>query len=123
MFSYAKSKGMDWGVIGTLPEIVGLALHKDGHLVFGKKHCHTKQIPEEILISTTASVLGLTEFDEAVFKERVQELRVPAFNHLIYVFKDGSTVERVWTDKSRSESWDFSMRQQAAGHAKRRYTQ
>lgn len=32
MFTYAKSKGMDWGVIGTLPEIVGLALHKDGHV-------------------------------------------------------------------------------------------
>lgn len=32
MFSYAKSKGMDWGVIGTLPEIVGLALHKSGHV-------------------------------------------------------------------------------------------
>ena len=34
MFTYAKSKGMDWGVIGTLPEIVGLALHKDGHVGF-----------------------------------------------------------------------------------------
>lgn len=32
MFTYAKSKGMDWGAIGTLPEIVGLALHKDGHV-------------------------------------------------------------------------------------------
>ena len=32
MFTYAKSKGMDWGVIGTLPEIVGLALHKSGHV-------------------------------------------------------------------------------------------
>ncbi len=32
MFSYAKSKGMEWGKIGTLPEIVGLALHKDGHI-------------------------------------------------------------------------------------------
>lgn len=32
MFAYAKSKGMDWGAIGTLPEIVGLALHKDGHV-------------------------------------------------------------------------------------------
>lgn len=32
MFTYAKSKGMDWGTIGTLPEIVGLALHKDGHV-------------------------------------------------------------------------------------------
>ena len=32
MFDYAKSKGMDWGVIKTLPEIVGLALRFDGHV-------------------------------------------------------------------------------------------
>jgi peptidoglycan hydrolase-like protein with peptidoglycan-binding domain len=32
MFAYAKSKGTAWGTIGTLPEIVGLALHKDGHV-------------------------------------------------------------------------------------------
>ena len=32
MFSYAKSKGMDWGGIASLPEVVGLALHKDGHV-------------------------------------------------------------------------------------------
>ena len=32
MFSYAKSKGMDWGAISTLPEIVGVALHKSGHV-------------------------------------------------------------------------------------------
>ncbi len=93
------------------------------YLVYGKKHCQTKQIPEEILMSTTASVLGLTEFDEAVFKERVQELRVPAFNQLVYVFKDGTEETRVWQDKSRRDSWDESMRQQAAEHAKRRYAQ
>lgn len=32
MFSWAKSKGVDWGTIDTLPEIPGLALHKDGHI-------------------------------------------------------------------------------------------
>lgn len=32
MFTYAKTKGMGWGKIDTLPEIVGLALHKDGHI-------------------------------------------------------------------------------------------
>ena len=31
MFSWAKSQGMDWGTIDTLPEIPGLALYKDGH--------------------------------------------------------------------------------------------
>ena len=32
MFTYAKSKGADWGGIDTLPEVVGLALHKEGHV-------------------------------------------------------------------------------------------
>lgn len=32
MFSYAKSKGVSWGTIDTLPEVVGLALHKAGHV-------------------------------------------------------------------------------------------
>lgn len=32
MFSYAKSAGAAWGTIDTLPEVVGLALHTDGHV-------------------------------------------------------------------------------------------
>lgn len=32
MFKYAKSKKMPWGSIQTLPELPGLALHKDGHV-------------------------------------------------------------------------------------------
>lgn len=32
MFSYAKSKGLDWGSIDSLPEIPGLGLHMDGHV-------------------------------------------------------------------------------------------
>ena len=31
MFTYAKSKGCVWGTIDTLPDVVGLALYKDGH--------------------------------------------------------------------------------------------
>lgn len=32
MFEYAKSKGMDWGTIDTLPEIPGVAVRFDGHV-------------------------------------------------------------------------------------------
>ena len=32
MFEYCKKKGMGWGAIGTLPEIVGLALFTDGQI-------------------------------------------------------------------------------------------
>lgn len=32
MFSWAKGKGAEWGAIGTLPEVPGLALHSSGHI-------------------------------------------------------------------------------------------
>ena len=32
MFTYAKSKGKAWGEISTIPEVVGLAVHKEGHV-------------------------------------------------------------------------------------------
>ena len=32
MFTYAKSKGLKWGKISTIPEVPGLAVRKDGHV-------------------------------------------------------------------------------------------
>lgn len=32
MFTYAKSKGLKWGEISTIPEVPGLAVRKDGHV-------------------------------------------------------------------------------------------
>jgi DNA invertase Pin-like site-specific DNA recombinase len=92
------------------------------YMQLGKSHCHSKQIPEEILIETTASVLGLEEFDAAAFKERIRKIRVPSFNHLIYEFMDGTLVERVWQDRTRRESWNEDMRRQAAENTKRRWS-
>lgn len=34
MFTYAKSKGLKWGKIDTIPEILGLAVRYDGHVGF-----------------------------------------------------------------------------------------
>ena len=38
-----------------------------------------------------------------------------------FVFHDGHEVECLWQDKSRSDSWDENMRQQAAEKTRRRY--
>ena len=32
LFSWAKNKGMEWGTIGTIPEIPGLGLAASGHV-------------------------------------------------------------------------------------------
>ena len=90
------------------------------YLSLGKKACHTKQIPEDILMAVTASVLDTSKFDAELFRETVQKIRVPSFNQLVFVMKDGTKVEREWQDKSRSRSWADEMRAQAAEHARRR---
>lgn len=88
---------------------------------FGKAHCHTKKIPEDILMETTAAAMGMADFDENTFLEKVHEIRVPAFNHLVFYFKDGTQVERIWQDKSRRDSWTPEMKKQASAYARRRY--
>ena len=86
----------------------------------GKAVCHAKQIPEDVLYRLSAEVLGLERFDESVFKKRIKEIRISAFNHMVFVFFNGHEVERVWRDRSRRESWTDDMKQKAAAHAKRR---
>ena len=79
----------------------------------GKKECASKQIPDEILCTVTAEVIGSTEFDAELFEELIEKIIVPQSNRLQYVFKDGHTVEREWPDRSRSESWTPEMKAEA----------
>ena len=79
----------------------------------GKKECASKQIPEETLCSVTADVLGSTEFDSVQFEELIEKIVVPSANHLVFMFKDGHTIEKEWEDRSRSQSWTPEMKEQA----------
>lgn len=92
----------------------------------GKSICQSKQIPEETLYAVTAEVLGLTAPSEMEIREalnnQVSRILVPAFNHLVYVFKDGSEIERVWQDRSRRDSWTDAMRREAAEKTRRAWT-
>ncbi|WP_418790902.1 recombinase family protein [Phosphitispora sp. TUW77] len=88
------------------------------YLEKGKASCHAKQIPEPMLYNISAEVLGRNEFDTGIFKEEITQILVPEFNRLVFVFSDGRTVEKVWQDKSRRESWTEEMRQRACMKAK-----
>jgi Site-specific recombinases, DNA invertase Pin homologs len=80
---------------------------------YGKDSCHSKQIPEYILISLTTEVLEIAEFDEATFEKRIKEIQVPEPNALIFVLNDGSIIKKEWSYKSRSECWSEEARQKA----------
>ena len=58
-------------------------------------------------------MLGLTNFDENVFKKAIREIIVPEFNTLVFVFTDGRQIKRVWQDRPRSERWTEDLREQA----------
>ena len=86
----------------------------------GKAACHAKQIPEPVLYSTSAEVLGQQEFDADIFETEIAKIWVPEFNKLVFVYRDGHTAEKVWQDRSRRESWTKEMRQAAREKVKER---
>lgn len=80
---------------------------------YGKKHCSSSQIPEEILETISAEVLGISHFDKNVFEEKIKQIIVPNKGELRFIFKDGSQVTKTWNYPSRSESWTPEMKQLA----------
>lgn len=58
--------------------------------------CGTSQIPEKLLYDLAAQVLGLAQFDEGVFLERIKGIDALPDKTLVFHFKDGSTAERHW---------------------------
>ncbi len=79
----------------------------------GKAHCVSKQIPEEALISVTTEVIGKSPNDELVLKNCLSQITVHNGNRLLFTFADGTTVERIWQDRSRSQSWTQEMKEAA----------
>lgn len=80
---------------------------------YGKNVCPAKQIPEPVLFSLTAEVLGLEQFDETAFISQIKQMRVPEANRIIYIFRDGHEVEAIWQDRSRRTSWSDEAKKQA----------
>ena len=83
----------------------------------GKSACPAKQIPEYTLMTICCDVLGLAEFDERVFTERISGIRVTAPNELLFLLADGHTETRVWKDRSRRDSWTDEMKEAARQRA------
>lgn len=75
----------------------------------GKAACASKQIPESTLDSITAEV---TDNAEDVIKIVADDGNV-----LKYILKGGNAVTKVWSDKSRSQSWTPEKRELARQRA------
>lgn len=80
------------------------------YLEHGKSACQSKQIPDELLKMTAAEAMGIEAFDDQVFTNLIDRVKVTAPNELRFVFNDGHVVNCSWKDRSRSESWTEEMK-------------
>ena len=78
----------------------------------GKKYCASKQIPEEVLDALVAEVVDTPA--------NIQKIIADDGNALHFHLVDGSVVTRVWSDRSRAESWTPEKRESARIRAKER---
>lgn len=78
--------------------------------------CPTKDLPELILKRKCCEVLGLEEFDETVFAERVERITVPEHGVLTFEFKDSSKETVKWENTLKKEAWTTEARQRASDY-------
>lgn len=79
--------------------------------------CGTSQIPEKLLYDLAAQVLGLTQFDESVFRAKVKGIDALPDKTLVFHLYDGSTAARHWEHTSRAKSWTPEMKEKARQRA------
>lgn len=79
----------------------------------GKDVCGSKQIPQDIIYKAINEVLGIDEFDEKVFKDKVEVIIVQPDNILEFHMKDGRIIPYEWHYESRAKSWTPEMKEAA----------
>ena len=79
----------------------------------GKSACPSKKIPESIIVQKTKELFEVDDLSRDLLEEKLLRIVVPEHNHLVYMLKDGRSVDVLWQHPSRSLSWTPEMRQVA----------
>lgn len=77
-------------------------------------HCTTKEIPDRYLRKACAEALGIAEFDEDVFKEKVDFISVPDNGLLRFHMKDETEKLQAWENTAKKEAWTPEQRARAS---------
>lgn len=66
--------------------------------------CYKSQLKNRI----TKPNIGIDEFNENIFSDKIKEITIPEWYKVTFVFWDGERVTKVWRDKSRK--WTDEMK-------------
>ena len=86
----------------------------------GKQKCDARGIQEDVLKKLCTEAMGLPEFNETAFRERVDHVGIVAYGQLSIYFKDGSIFHGTWSTKKRMPPLSEEHRRKI-GEGKRRY--
>ena len=82
--------------------------------VQGKEYCNSsKRIPENSLYEALNEYFGTQDFDEKIFKKKVDYMVAESENKIKLHLLDGTVDVVTWKDPSRKESWTLEMREKA----------
>jgi hypothetical protein len=82
--------------------------------VQGKEYCNSsKRIPENSLYEALNEYFGTQDFDEKIFKKKVDYMVAESENKIELHLLDGTVDVVTWKDPSRKESWTLEMREKA----------
>ena len=84
----------------------------------GTGKCATKEIPERCLRQACAEAMGLENFDEELFSERVDHIVVPDHGVLVFHFKNGMEKVQTWENTSKKDFWTEERRRAKAAYLK-----
>jgi len=93
-----RAKNPTYGEEKVIYWICGATRKKGGR-------CTTKDIPEKKLKEFCTGALGLSEFDETVFSERVERIVISSERHVVMIFRDGTTAEFDWVSTGHQDCW------------------
>lgn len=85
-------------------------------------HCKCGTIRETVLKEECAKALGLPEFDEDAFSERVAKITIPTTGTMLFEFTDGTSLEHHWYRNAKKESWTPELRKAASEYRRDRDT-
>ena len=68
-------------------------------------------------------MLGISEFDEATFKEKIDRIDVLSASEIVFCFKNGKTVSRTWEQPKRvGKPWTEEQRAKFKKSIQKSYT-
>ena len=85
--------------------------------------CSNNCIHEDTLRELSAKALGLEEFDEELFKEKIDHITIAPGGHITFCFYDGHEVSLTYSTKRRMPGWTEERRQRQTEAIKASFTE